>query len=87
VRFNIIPTLAHDGQIVYFLSSQPNRLILLTSRKRSAISNIDFSTLWPKSERRFQRADVLNGISVSDTDGELYVTGKKWNRMYRIELN
>lgn len=31
-------------------------------------------------------AGVLNGISVSDDENVLYVTGKNWNRMYRIRL-
>jgi len=62
-------------------------IIAIDPETGDVIKEYDFSTLWPKSERRFQRADVLNGISVSDTDGELYVTGKKWNRIYRIELN
>ena len=46
----------------------------------------DFSTLWPMGERTKQRADVFNGISVSDSDSTLYVTGKNWNRMFTIEL-
>jgi glutamine cyclotransferase len=47
----------------------------------------DFSTLWPKAERSRQHADVFNGISISEDEDILYVTGKKWNRMYRIRLN
>lgn len=35
----------------------------------------DFSTLWPKGERKRTGADVLNGISVSENADELYVTG------------
>lgn len=47
----------------------------------------DFSSLWPKSERRHEQADVLNGVSVSSEKGILYVTGKLWNRMYKIRLD
>jgi glutamine cyclotransferase len=48
----------------------------------------DFSSLWPKQERTAAGADVFNGISVSSPDmpNELYVTGKLWDRMYKIEL-
>ena len=51
-----------------------------------SILHADFSTLWPKHERDGVGADVFNGISVSADDDVLYVTGKKWNRMYKIRL-
>ena len=46
----------------------------------------DFSELWPLSERKKEHADVFNGISVSADPDILYVTGKLWNRMFRIKL-
>lgn len=36
----------------------------------------DFSSLWPKTERRKFKGDVLNGISVSSEDNVIYMTGK-----------
>lgn len=45
----------------------------------------DFSSLWPKSDRP-RGTDVFNGISVSEDPNVLYVTGKKWNRMYKVKL-
>lgn len=45
----------------------------------------DFSTLWPKSDRP-SGTDVFNGISVSEDPDVLYVTGKRWNRMYKVKL-
>ena len=47
----------------------------------------DFSTLWPERIRSKVRADVLNGISVSADPDILYVTGKNWDRMFRLKLN
>eukprot|EP00559_Dactyliosolen_fragilissimus_P007794 CAMPEP_0184861668 /NCGR_PEP_ID=MMETSP0580-20130426/6298_1 /TAXON_ID=1118495 /ORGANISM="Dactyliosolen fragilissimus" /LENGTH=368 /DNA_ID=CAMNT_0027359239 /DNA_START=71 /DNA_END=1174 /DNA_ORIENTATION=+ len=38
----------------------------------------DFSTIWPKKNRKKNGANVLNGISVSGKDGELFITGKNW---------
>lgn len=46
----------------------------------------DFSKLWPRKERRAMKADVLNGISISEDPDKLYITGKLWNRMYTIKL-
>jgi glutamine cyclotransferase len=45
---------------------------------------LDFSTLYPKSERRKDNADVLNGISKSATSDLIYVTGKNWDRMFLV---
>mmetsp|Transcript_12729 Transcript_12729/g.19198 ORF Transcript_12729/g.19198 Transcript_12729/m.19198 type:complete len:460 (-) Transcript_12729:358-1737(-) len=45
----------------------------------------DFSELWPKSERN-TGSDVFNGISVTDVENELWVTGKKWANLYRIKI-
>jgi glutamine cyclotransferase len=45
----------------------------------------DFSTLWPRGKRPLN-TDCFNGISASADPDILYVTGKYWNRMYRIKL-
>lgn len=52
----------------------------------TALSEYNFSDLFPHSERSQVKADVLNGISVSKEEGILYITGKKWDRMYKISL-
>ena len=45
----------------------------------------DFSKLWPEQEQP-SGTDVFNGISISEDPDILFVTGKLWNRMYRIKL-
>mmetsp|Transcript_5900 Transcript_5900/g.12499 ORF Transcript_5900/g.12499 Transcript_5900/m.12499 type:complete len:396 (-) Transcript_5900:1791-2978(-) len=45
----------------------------------------DFSLLWPFQERP-RSADCFNGISVSDVEGEIFVTGKQWSKMFRVKL-
>ena len=35
---------------------------------------------------RTQTTDVLNGIAYNPSDGSIYLTGKFWPRLYRIEL-
>lgn len=47
---------------------------------------LDLSELWPKHERS-RSADVLNGIAVHPVNGEVWVTGKRWPRLYRLELS
>jgi glutamine cyclotransferase len=45
----------------------------------------DFTNLWLLSERSKKGAGVLNGISVSNHPGYVYVTGKNWERMFLVE--
>ena len=49
-------------------------------------SPTDFRDLYPKAQRQQDRADVLNGISISDDPDILYVTGKLWDRMFKVKL-
>lgn len=61
-------------------------LLVIDPRTGVCEKEYNFSDLWPKRERRGELADVLNGVSVSGEEGVLFVTGKKWNRMYKIKL-
>eukprot|EP00549_Striatella_unipunctata_P004241 CAMPEP_0118676700 /NCGR_PEP_ID=MMETSP0800-20121206/2196_1 /TAXON_ID=210618 ORGANISM="Striatella unipunctata, Strain CCMP2910" /NCGR_SAMPLE_ID=MMETSP0800 /ASSEMBLY_ACC=CAM_ASM_000638 /LENGTH=478 /DNA_ID=CAMNT_0006572249 /DNA_START=88 /DNA_END=1525 /DNA_ORIENTATION=+ len=47
----------------------------------------DFSSLWPKQERRMAGADVLNGIAISESLETLYFTGKNWKKMFEVKLD
>lgn len=46
----------------------------------------DFSTIFPMQERTELQSDVFNGISVSADPDILYVSGKKWDRMFKVRL-
>lgn len=45
---------------------------------------VDLSSLWPQS-RRPPTADVLNGIAYDPAGKRIFVTGKKWPRVYEIK--
>lgn len=45
---------------------------------------VDCSNLYPAAKRS-KKADVLNGIAL-DADGSIYLTGKYWPAMYKIQL-
>lgn len=44
----------------------------------------DFTGLWNRKARKKAGAEVLNGISVSEEEDVIYMTGKYWDRMFRI---
>jgi len=46
---------------------------------------VDLSTLWPLSQR-MPPADVLNGIAYDQATRRIFVTGKKWPRLYQIAV-
>ncbi len=47
---------------------------------------VDLSTLYPLAERR-PPADVLNGIAYDKATRRIYITGKKWPRLYQITVS
>ena len=49
-------------------------------------SYIDMSSLYPESKRREVNADVLNGIAWDAKGGRIFVTGKRWPKLYEIKI-
>jgi len=47
--------------------------------------SLDLSDLWPISERP-PEANVLNGIALTNIPGEMFLTGKYWSKMFRIQV-
>ena len=46
---------------------------------------VDLTLLWPHA-RRTPPADVLNGIAYDPAGKRIFVTGKKWPRVYEIKI-
>ena len=47
---------------------------------------VDLTALWPQAQRR-PPADVLNGIAYDRAGRRVFVTGKKWPKVYQIMVN
>mmetsp|Transcript_21200 Transcript_21200/g.52160 ORF Transcript_21200/g.52160 Transcript_21200/m.52160 type:complete len:359 (-) Transcript_21200:29-1105(-) len=62
-------------------------LLVINPETGETEKEYDFSMLWPEDERKQKGADVFNGISISDDEDILYVTGKLWNRIHSVKLN
>eukprot|EP00540_Astrosyne_radiata_P014381 CAMPEP_0116836722 /NCGR_PEP_ID=MMETSP0418-20121206/8257_1 /TAXON_ID=1158023 /ORGANISM="Astrosyne radiata, Strain 13vi08-1A" /LENGTH=374 /DNA_ID=CAMNT_0004466529 /DNA_START=61 /DNA_END=1185 /DNA_ORIENTATION=+ len=59
-------------------------LLRIDPKTGLVVQTYDFAKLYTD---RARHADCFNGISVTDKPGELWVTGKLWPYMYRIELH
>jgi len=49
-------------------------------------SYIDMSPLFPEANRREENADVLNGIAWDAQGRRIFVTGKRWPKLYEIKI-
>lgn len=64
---------------------QTNRIVMINPVDGRVEGSINLKGLLPVMERRAD-TDVLNGIALNPADGGIWVTGKNWPWMYRIEL-
>lgn len=64
---------------------QTDRLVIIDPATGAVEGSVDLQGLLPMPERR-PGTDVLNGIARDPADGGIWVTGKNWPWLYRIEL-
>lgn len=64
---------------------QQDRIVIIDPKSGAVTANIDLRDLLPTSDRR-AGTDVLNGIARDPANGDIWVTGKRWPWLYRIEL-
>ncbi len=64
---------------------QSERIVIIDPDNGTVTASIDLHGLLPANEVR-RGTDVLNGIARDPADGAIWVTGKRWPWLYRIEL-
>ena len=62
-----------------------DRIARISPRTGQVASWVNLDSLWPRSQR-MPPADVLNGIAYDKDTRRIYVTGKKWPRVYQIAV-
>ena len=62
-----------------------DRIVIIEPDSGQVSASIDLRGLLPRYEYR-SGTDVLNGIARDPADGSIWVTGKRWPWLYRIEL-
>ncbi|MGB1140239.1 MAG: glutaminyl-peptide cyclotransferase [Halioglobus sp.] len=62
-----------------------DRIVIINPDTGKVRASLDLDGLLPVSERRMG-TDVLNGIAHDKRDGAIWITGKRWPWLYRIEV-
>ena len=65
---------------------QTDRIARISPNTGEVSAWIDLSTLYPLA-RRLPPADVMNGIAYDKASRRIFVTGKKWPRLYQITVS
>lgn len=60
-------------------------IVIINPRSGEVEASVDCSGLLP-SRLRTPDTDVLNGIAYDKESGHIYITGKNWPKLFRIEL-
>ncbi len=60
-------------------------IVKIDPKTGNITGRIDCRNLLPNSLRRAD-TDVLNGIALDEKTGDIYLTGKKWPRLYKVSL-
>lgn len=63
-----------------------DRIARISPRTGQVASWVNLDSVWPRSQRT-PPADVLNGIAYDKDTRRIYVTGKKWPRVYQIAVS
>ena len=73
-----------DGRI--WANVYTTDMIVIINPETGAVEGkIDCTGLLPR-KLRDSDTDVLNGIAANPEDGRIYLTGKRWKRLYEIRL-
>ena len=64
---------------------QTDRVVIIDPDSGRVTGSVDLTGLLPDEERK-PGTDVLNGIARNPADGAIWVTGKRWPWIYRLEV-
>ncbi|RYE09592.1 MAG: glutaminyl-peptide cyclotransferase [Sphingobacteriales bacterium] len=61
-------------------------ILVIDPKTGAVLQKADMSSLYPKDKRNAQ-ADVLNGIAWDAKGKRLFVTGKKWDKLFQVKFS
>ncbi len=63
-----------------------NRIVRIDPQTGRILAWVDLTNLLPPEERIHPEEDVLNGIAYDEKEDRLFVTGKRWPKIFEIRL-
>lgn len=77
-----------DGRIFANIYNS-NRIVMINPLNGQVTGELDLTELYPEESRKMKDFDgfVLNGIAWDSNGKRLFVTGKKWDKMFQIKLS
>jgi len=60
-------------------------ILVIDPKTGAVLQKIDMASLYPVSQRN-KNADVLNGIAYDKATNRIFVTGKKWDKLFQVKF-
>ncbi|MDB4920299.1 glutaminyl-peptide cyclotransferase [Mucilaginibacter sp.] len=73
-----------DGKLYANIWKQ-NTIIAIDPKTGAVLQRIDLTSLYPENKRN-EGADVLNGIAYDAAAKRIFITGKKWNKLFQVSF-
>ncbi len=65
---------------------QKGEIIRIDPSNGKIVGRIDFQKLMDDTMNKSPEADVLNGIAYDEKTDRIFITGKKWNKLYEVKI-
>ncbi len=79
--------LEYINGFIYSNVYQTNTILKIDPSNGKVVGKLDLSNLTEEAKKKYDKAEVLNGIAYNPQTNSLYVTGKLWPTIYEIKLN
>lgn len=81
-----INELEYINGFVYANQWETPYIIKIDPASGKVVGQMDLTALVNEANIAYPHTDVLNGIAFDITNGKIYVTGKKWPKLYEIKI-
>jgi glutamine cyclotransferase len=83
---NMINELEYIDGKIYANVYQTDNIIIIDPKTGVVLQKVDLSSIYPDRTKNNPGAEVLNGIAWDSKGKRLFVTGKKWDKLFEIRL-
>jgi len=83
---NMLNELEYVNGFIYANVYQTNFIVKIDAESGHVVGKITLNGLLQQSDVVPNRTDVLNGIAYDSTSKRFFITGKRWPKMFEVEL-